>query len=420
MLSLAETDPRKIYSVTEVTADIRGLLEDSFPSVWVSGEISNFKAATSGHFYFTFKDSGAQIAAVMFRPSNRALKFSLEDGLAVILHGRVTVYGPRGQYQLIVDGAEPQGLGALQLALEQLKKKLLSEGLFDEAHKKPLPFLPRRVGIVTSSKGAAMHDMISILKRRLPNIDIVVNPVKVQGAGSAEEIAQAIAEMNARADVDVLIVGRGGGSIEDLWAFNEEIVVRTIYASDIPIISAVGHETDFTLADLVADVRAPTPSAAAELAVPEKADLLLTLVQHRSGLQYAIRQYLNLFNEKLLALKKSLKSPVEVLEGWTQRVDELNDRLNSAAQRLLLVKRHAYREASLSLPDPKQRLRELKIRIEGFRKRLENLSPFAPLARGYSLLLKEGGQAVRSVNNVRLGETLMVKLGDGNLKVKVI
>ncbi|MBI2339505.1 MAG: exodeoxyribonuclease VII large subunit [Deltaproteobacteria bacterium] len=400
MLPLLQTDTRKIYTVSEVTRDIRGLLEDNFPTIWLSGEISNFRTPSSGHFYFTLKDESAQIAAVMFRGNNHSLKFSLKDGLGVIVHGRVTVYEPRGQYQIVVDSAEPKGLGALQLAFEQLKEKLAGEGLFDEKHKKPIPLLPRKVGIITSSQGAALHDMVTILTRRFPNLSILINPVRVQGDGATKEIAQAIAEMNARSDVDVLIVGRGGGSLEDLWAFNEEIVVRAVFASDIPIISAVGHETDFSLSDLAADLRAPTPSAAAELAAPEKEELLTTLSQHRSSLKFAVGQFLKGLAGQIAFLRRQIKDPRRVLEDWKMRVDDMSSR---------------------ALQAQKRNLKELRLRIEGLRRHFESLSPHAPLKRGYSIVFKEGQKIpLRSPAGVIRGELLEIRLGEGSLRAKVV
>jgi len=418
---LLQTQTRKIYTVSEVTRDIRGLLEDNFPTLWLSGEISNFKAAASGHMYFTLKDAGAQMSGVMFRGSSNNLKFDLEDGLEVIVHGRITLYEPRGQYQIIVDHAEPKGLGALQLAFEQLKKKLTTEGLFKDEFKKEIPYLPKKVGIITSSKGAALHDMVTILTRRFPNIEILINPVRVQGDGAAEEVAQAISEMNERSDIDVLLVGRGGGSLEDLWAFNEEVVVRAVFESAIPIISAVGHETDFTLSDLVADLRAPTPSAAAELAVPEKGELVYTLQQHSAGLTYATRQFLKSFREKINFLKRQIKDPRRVLEDWKIRIDDFRGRITQGVRQSLLTKRHHLKELVLSLPNPQQKLRELKIHLQGLSRNLESLSPRAPLKRGYSITFKEGSsKPLRSAFDAKPSELLNIQLHEGSLKVKVV
>lgn len=379
MQPAVQADTRRIFTVSEVTKDLRQLLEDNFPSLWISGEISNFKAAASGHFYFTLKDEDSQLTAVMFKGHNQLLKFQLEDGLEIIVHGRITVYEPRGQYQIIIDYAEPKGLGALQLAFEQLKKKLEIEGLFDKEYKKPIPYLPRKVGIVTSPKGAVLHDIQTVLTRRFPNIEILINPVKVQGDEAAEEIAEAIDEMNRRSDVDVLIVGRGGGSLEDLWSFNEEIVVRSIFNSQIPVISAVGHETDYTLSDLAADLRAPTPSAAAELAVPRKEDLVALIDEHYSGLKYAIGQYISTIRDK---------------------ISFVSSRLVDTEKQLIKDKQHDYREVFL---------------------RLKALSPLDLLKRGYSIVFKEGClKPVRSAREVEEDDQLDIKLHDGQLKVKVV
>jgi exodeoxyribonuclease VII large subunit len=256
-----------ILSVTQLTSRIKSLLEETFPDVWVEGELSNLSVPQSGHAYFTLKDEHSQIRAVLFRSSQRSIKFTLQHGMQVICRGRVSVYEPRGEYQLILEYIEPKGMGALQLAFEQLKARLEKEGLFDLEHKKPLPLLPRRIGIVTSPTGAAIRDMLRVIKRRHPKIQILIYPVPVQGVEAAPAIVEAIQYFNGERNVDVMIVGRGGGSLEDLWAFNEEAVVRAIYASRVPVISAIGHETDYTIADFVADLRAPTPSAAAEMGV---------------------------------------------------------------------------------------------------------------------------------------------------------
>lgn len=395
-----QEDTRRIFTVSQVTKDLRQLLEDNFPSLWISGEVSNFKAAASGHFYFTLKDENAQLGAVMFKGHNQLLKFQLENGLEIIVHGHITVYEPRGQYQIIIDYVEPKGLGALQLAFEQLKKRLEAEGLFDKKYKKPIPYLPKKVGIITSPKGAVLHDIQTILTRRFPNIEILINPVRVQGDGAAEEIAEAVDEMNRRSDVDVLIVGRGGGSLEDLWAFNEEIVVRSIFNSKIPVISAVGHETDYTLSDLAADLRAPTPSAAAELAVPGKEDLTALIDEHRSGLKYAIGRHLSAIRDKVMFIKKQFKDPKKILEDFKLLIDDLSCRLVDAEKQLIKDRQHDYREVFL---------------------RLKALSPLDLLKRGYSIVFKKGDlKPVKSAEEVKKEERLDIRLYDGQLKVKVV
>ena len=264
---------REILTVTELTRQVQDVLEATFDQLWVEGEISNLRRPASGHLYFTLKDEESQIRAVLFRPVARALKFDLEDGMHIVCRARMNVYKPRGEYQLILDYAEPRGVGALQIAFEQLKAKLQAEGLFDPVHKKPIPYLPSRIGVITSPSGAVIRDILNITKRRFPSVRILIAPVRVQGAEAPAEIVEALHHLNEMPGIDVIIVARGGGSLEDLMAFNNEGVARAIFASRIPVISAVGHEIDFTIADFVADMRAPTPSAAAELVVPMRSDL---------------------------------------------------------------------------------------------------------------------------------------------------
>ncbi len=400
MHPIQQLESQSIYTVSEVTRDLKGLLEDSFSSLWISGEISNFKKATSGHFYFTLKDAGAQIAAVMFRNTNYKIRFEPEDGLEILVHGRVTVYEPRGQYQILIDTMEPKGLGALQLAFDQLKKRLEGEGLFDPEHKKPLPYLPEKVGIITSAKGAALHDMLTILKRRHPGLSILVHPVTVQGETAAPEIAAAILAMNERDDIDVIIVGRGGGSMEDLWAFNEEMVVRAIFASRLPIVSAVGHETDFTLADFVADLRAPTPSAAAELVVPEREALLLHIQEVRLRLEQLSWRYFSLLRERLDFLKKRLKHPRRVLEDLRLKLDDVSERLAKILHHFLHNKR---------------------LELKGLSQHLSAVSPLEILKRGYSIVYPlDGKRPLRSSDHVKSGDELKIKLLQGDLKVRVV
>lgn len=367
----------KIYQVSELTREIRNVLEERFPEVWVEGEISNFRPAGSGHFYFSLKDDQSQIRVVMFRGAQSGLRFRPENGLAVLCYGRLTVYEPRGEYQVIIEHMEPKGIGARELAFEQLKKKLEGEGLFDPSRKRPIPYLPRRVGIVTSPTGAVIRDMIHVLTRRFPNIRVLLNPVVVQGEGAAGEIAQAITEMNERDDVDVLIVGRGGGSIEDLWAFNEEVVARAIGVSRIPVISAVGHETDFTIADFVADLRAPTPSAAAELAVPVKEDLLLML------------------RERCRRLLRDTRLAEPLL-----RLDHLREGLLTHLAHRLEINREGIRR---------------------FLKNLESLNPMATLARGYAIATRRGeSKPLKHSREASPGEEVDLRLYEGTLLTRVV
>jgi exodeoxyribonuclease VII large subunit len=336
---------RKLYSVAELSFALKDLLETSFPDVWVTGEISNFRAAASGHYYFTLKDTAAQLRAVCFRNQARYLKFKPQDGLSVIARGRLSVYEARGEYQLYVEYLEPAGVGALQFAFEQLKKKLASEGLFDAARKKPLPVLPRAIGVVTSPSGAAVRDILRVIKRRFPNMNVFLYPATVQGNSAAAEIVEGIEYFNQHSLVDVMIVGRGGGSLEDLWPFNEEVVARAIAASNIPIISAVGHETDFTISDFVADLRAPTPSAAAEVVVRPKEDFLAEVTNRVRHMGQNIRLRLSEARGELTELRMHRafhNFPARVLERG-QRIDEslaaverlLRGRMDRARQRLM-------------------------------------------------------------------------------------
>jgi exodeoxyribonuclease VII large subunit len=297
---------RYILTVSELTQEIKEILETRFPDIWVEGEISNLRIPPSGHIYLTLKDDFSQIRAVFFKMKARTLRFVLEDGLHVICHGRVSLYEKRGEYQLILEEVEPKGIGALQLAFLQLKDRLEKEGLFDLARKKPIPMVPQTIGIVTSPTGAVISDMLHIIHRRFENVHILLNPVRVQGEGASLEIAKAIEDLNKWMNVDVIIVGRGGGSLEDLWPFNEEIVARAIYHSKIPIISAVGHETDYTISDFVADLRAPTPSAAAELVVRDKREIKNTLHYLEERLENQILQTLQENRTNLSHLKKML------------------------------------------------------------------------------------------------------------------
>jgi exodeoxyribonuclease VII large subunit len=391
----------KIYSVSELNSQIRACLEERFGTLWLSGEISNFRAHSSGHYYFTLKDATSQIQAVMFRGANRFLKFKMEDGLEVVVNGRVSVYEPRGSYQIIVEHLEPKGMGALQLAFEQLKKKLEQEGLFDSTRKRALPLLPRKIGIITSPTGAAIRDLIHVLRRRYPNMEILLHPVNVQGEGAAPEIAAAIEAMNRFEDLDLLIVGRGGGSLEDLWAFNTEIVARALASSHIPTISAVGHEIDITISDYIADLRAPTPSAAAELAVPVKAELEDLVQTLKKRLQEKIQDKIDDLRERMEFFRSHLKHPRRRLEELLLRVDELQDRLSRA-----LENRQEARKSALT----------------ALKNTLQALSPLAVLQRGYSItyLRKEEGRvekwvSVRDERQVELKSELEIWLAKGKL-----
>jgi len=402
-------DTRHIYKVCEITQDIKLILENTFGEVWVEAEISNFKAATSGHFYFTLKDDNAVLAAVMFSRSNKELKFKIEDGLKIICFGKIDVYPPRGQYQLIVEKIEPMGLGAQQLAFEQLKKKLFKEGLFDPAHKRPLPLMPFRIGVVTSSAGAAIRDILQILKKGAPCVDVVIRSVRVQGESAAQEIAQAIEDFNqfsrphlhslggipqnAGRQVDVIIISRGGGSIEDLWSFNEEVVARAIYNSEIPTISAVGHQINITLADLVADVFVETPSAAAKIIADKKNTLLAKLDSYKQELNSALLEIINRLNNNLTALTNMLKSPLDRLLEKQQLIDELNSDLITNMRHYLYISQE---------------------RAKGLTEKMEALSPLAILSRGYSLsMLMPEGVIIKDGGKLKPGNLVKTILGKG-------
>lgn len=438
------SDYKKILTVSELTLKIKKQLEERFEEIWVEGEISNFRNPSSGHYYFTLKDDKSQIRAVIFRFMGRYLKFELHDGLSVICKGRINVYEPRGEYQLILDYMEPKGIGALQLAFEQLKERLEKEGLFDPAHKKPIPLLPRKIGVVTSPTGAAIKDLLNIIGRRFPNVEILINPVKVQGEGAAHEIASAIDELNNIPGIDVIIVTRGGGSLEDLWAFNEEIVARAIYYSSIPIISAVGHEIDFTIADFVADLRAPTPSAAGELVVKDKDELtnLVVVLSNRLGNQMI--HLLEREKNQFILLRKSLPDLRLRLSDLQLRVDDLSSRLAPRISQSLELKQEILkgRKVRLLLRNPKLKIEEYlkgvslceRELIESVRqlidklhqilakylKGLDGLSPLNVLKRGYSItrllpsykIVKESGMLVK-------GDKVNIVLGKGELFCQV-
>jgi exodeoxyribonuclease VII large subunit len=388
-----------ILTVTQLTIQIKNLVEGNFPDIWVEGEISNLSIPQSGHAYFTLKDEQSQIRSVLFRSSQRFLKFTLQHGMQVICRGRVSVYEPRGEYQLIVDYIEPKGIGALQLAFEQLKAKLEKEGLFDLDHKRPLPLLPQRIGIITSPTGAAIRDMLRVIKRRHPRMHILIYPVPVQGIEAAPGIVEAIQYFNQNQSVDVVIVGRGGGSLEDLWAFNEEAVARAIHASKIPVISAVGHETDYTIADFVADLRAPTPSAAAEIVVKSEESFRELVGSLESDLIKSIRQQIDLTRTSLRGFTRLLGDPRRLLEQYVQRVDELTSRLATG------LRHHVRRDRAL---------------LTALTAGLDHLNPLGILSRGYSVTRKmPEGVILKDVSNVRPGDLLNTKLYIGDIVSRV-
>lgn len=435
---------KRILSVSRLTTLIRGVLEDNFEHVWVEGEVSNLAMPASGHLYFTLKDAGAQIRCVMFRASARALKFRPRDGMGLIVRGRITLYEQRGDYQLLVEYLEPQGMGALQLAFIQLKEKLAKEGLFAEERKRSIPSLPQRIGVVTSATGAAIHDILTVLNRRFANVEILLRPVKVQGEGAAEDIVEAINDLNGYGGIDVMIVGRGGGSLEDLWAFNEEKVARAIARSRIPVISAVGHEVDFTIADFVADLRAPTPSAAAELVVKSKEELASRVEFLRHRLLQRMHRTLAEAGGELESLGRALRDPTMLLGHLAQRVDDLSARLDrSIAGRIkyqiiaieALKNNLRLRNPSLAVERTRELVSALNSRSEiSLRRhldrsrevaavlmaRLETLSPLGTLARGYSIALKLPNRSVvRASSQLNPNDSLELRLHKGRALCRV-
>jgi len=386
---------QRTFTVSELTRRIKGVLETSFTNVAVTGEISNFKRHSSGHIYFTLKDEGAQLSAVMWRGRSMNLFFTPQDGMKVIAIGNITVYEVRGQYQIDVIQLQPLGIGELQLAFERLKQKLAAEGLFDAEHKKTIPEYPERIGIVTSPTGAAIQDILNILSRRFPAVEVILYPVKVQGEGAAQEIATAIQDFNKYGKIDVMIVGRGGGSLEDLWAFNEEIVARAIYNSKIPIISAVGHEIDFTISDFVADLRAPTPSAAAELVVKHQTEIIEYLRNFCYNIEQEIRNLIKSHKERIASLFQSyaFNRPFDIVRQFSQRIDELSRNID----RNILT--------TLNLNHQK---------LDSLIKRINSLNPTSVLERGYAMIYRDNKVIDRSYK-LQSDDKIEIKFHDGNV-----
>lgn len=390
----------QVLSVSRLVELFRDLLEENFVEVLVEGEISNFARPASGHCYFTLKDERGQLRCAMFRSQSRLLRFTPENGLKVICRGRASVYPQRGELQLVIEGMEPSGVGELQLAFEQLKQKLSEEGLFDSARKQPLPEYPQTVGVVTSASGAAIHDILNVLRRRAVGARVLLRPVRVQGEGAAKEIAAAIDDLNREASCEVLIVGRGGGSLEDLWAFNEEVVARAIAASKIPLVSAVGHEVDFSIADFVADLRAPTPSAAAELVVKSREELERHCDQLTLRLGRVMQGRVELLRSRLRELARRLVSPVDALRFEREQVESLRARLERSLQ---------------------WRLRQQAERLQQLSERLDDLSPLKVLGRGYALVEQEAdGMLLRDASETKAGDRVLVRLRRGRFRACVL
>jgi len=435
---------RHLYTVSELTFQIRECLEEKFPLIWVAGEVSNFRRPASGHFYFTLKDDGAQIASVMFRGQNRHLKFKIEDGMSLTGLGRISVYEPRGSYQLIFEYLEPKGVGELQVAFEQLKSRLAAEGIFDEACKKPIPFLPNRISVITSRTGAVIHDILKVAHRRFGNVPIQVLPVRVQGYGSEKEVVSAIQFVNQMRNSDVIILARGGGSLEDLQAFNSEIVARAVFASEVPVVCGVGHETDFTIADFAADLRAPTPSAAAEMVLPSKTDLLRRHMSASQALTQRMYFFMDMRRKRIQEISRRVVHPRRHVQNHRLRVDDLTSRLAGRMSDMIHRKRErlAWRVNTLSVHMPLSKIDQLRNQLKQFRQnlrfrvravckdesarlkahtdRLKGLSPNAILARGYSITFTvPEREIVRDADAVHAGQAVEVSLARGRIQCRV-
>jgi exodeoxyribonuclease VII large subunit len=434
----------RVYSVSELTREIKAVIEGRFPSVLVKGEVSNLRAPGSGHVYFTLKDAEACLDAVLFRTEARRLKFQVQNGLSLLARGRLSLYEPQGRYQLVCDSVEPLGAGALQIAFEQLKERLEREGLFAQERKRRLPYLPRRIAVVTSPGGAAVHDFLRVLHRRFPNLHVLIVPARVQGEGAAQEIARGIVRAGQQPRVDVVVVARGGGSLEDLWAFNEEVVARALYACPVPTVSAVGHEVDFTIADYCADVRAATPTAAAELLAREKTELVADLAQRRARLFRSLRAQLDRKRAQLDKGRARVAHPGALISDRKLRLDRLQQRLEDRARADLSARASALRKLRdrLQLQHPRERLHRLhrevsrleeklaalarrllssrRQRFESLAGRLDALSPLRVLARGYAVAFDQRGRALLSADQVQPGESLRVRLHEGELDASVL
>jgi len=434
----------RVYSVSELTRELKAILEGRFPSVLVKGEVSNLRSPSSGHLYFTLKDADACLDAVLFRTEARRLRFTVQNGLSIVARGRLAVYEPQGRYQLVCDTVEPLGAGALQIAFEQLKERLQKEGLFETARKRKLPFLPRRVAVVTSPSGAAVHDFLRVLHRRHPNLAVLIVPARVQGEGAAQEIARGIVRAAKQPRVDVVVIARGGGSLEDLWAFNEEVVARALCACPVPTVSAVGHEIDVTIADYCADVRAPTPTAAAELIARVKDELVADLAQRKARLWRAMRAQLERKRGHLDKLRARVADPRRLIGDRKLRLDRARQRLEDLFHDHLTGRQQMLRalRERLQAQHPRERLHRLerevarleqklkalagralaarRHRYEGLTARLDALSPLKVLDRGYAVAFDERGHALLQAAQVRAGERVRVRLHEGELSAQVI
>ena len=436
---------KNILSVSQLNDNIKTFLEEAFGVLWVEGEVSNLRRPQSGHVYFTLKDDKSQIRAVYFRPFGaRTVRFDLEDGMNILCRARLSAYVPRGEYQLIVESVEPQGVGALQKAFEQLKARLAAEGLFDVARKRRLPFLPKRVGVITSPSGAVIRDILNISRRRFPSVDILIAPSRVQGASAAEEIIAALSRLQTTGGIDVIIIARGGGSPEDLAPFNDEALARAVSRCTIPVVSAVGHETDFTICDFVADLRAPTPSAAAELVFPERDELIAVVDLLAERLDAAQRRWLAARRARLDTLQASFKDPRRYLQDFSLRVDELHEKLSRAWTQKTVTIRNRLEKLKIGLSghNPQKRSREMTLLLAGlekdllagwlrtaqdYRARLQknaallsSLNPLAVLSRGFSITRRlPDGTLVRTADQLTTDSQISIQLARGGIEARV-
>ena len=440
--TLAARPVKEVYAVSRLVREARGALEGTFPLLWVEGEISNLAMPASGHIYFTLKDEAAQVRCAMFRNRNRNVRFKPENGMQILLRVRVTLYEGRGEFQLVVEHMEEAGSGALQRAYDALKHRLGEEGLFDQAYKKELPAMPKSIGVVSSPDGAAVHDILTVLNRRFPAANVILYPVAVQGAGSAKQIADAILLADKRKECDVLIIGRGGGSLEDLWSFNDEQVARAIFSCGVPVISAVGHEVDFTIADFVADVRAPTPSVAAELAVPDAGEWLNKLTSLSRRLHSVMGHYLQSEQRHIQQLQKRLPHPSMQISQQMQRLDRLDQQLQRAWSQIIRLKRQKLDYWAVRLKHPqanidlqqsklkqiKQRLhssmqstlQKHKLQLSQQMRTLSAVSPLSILERGYSIAtVEKTGQVLKHSDDAELGQQINIRLQHGQLLCEI-
>lgn len=430
---------RDIYTVSRLNREVRTILETAFPLLWIEAELSNFSRPSSGHWYFSLKDEAAQVKCAMFKNRNQLVRLPPANGTQVLVRARIGLYEPRGDYQLIIEHMEEAGAGALRQQFEILKNKLASEGLFDSAHKKNIPASALKIGIITSASGAAIHDILTTLRRRSPMQQVIVYPVPVQGKGAATKIAQAINKANQRKETDVLILARGGGSLEDLWEFNEEIVARAIYASDIPVVTGIGHEVDFSIADFVADQRAATPTAAAELISPDRYQQLQKISAIESRLNYLMQYKLQQKQQQLDWLNKRIRHPKERIQTIRNKINELQQRNIRSMYNLLSHSRShiTLLEAKIQQYEPSEKLQQLKMRYENINVRfqvstrqlvaakkqklhhlihtLDALSPLHTLKRGYAIVRNDSNNVIKSVNKIKSGQEIKTNFSDGHI-----